>query len=474
MVETVSQDLEKRLARVITHHQLIVDKMQVIVGVSAGPDSLALLLLLHALPLKLDITAVYVDHQLRPAETEREYATVVEIGRKLNLNTVREVVDVPGFRDKYGGSLEDVARKLRYRALKKVCSLQQADRIAVGHTADDQVEEFFLRILRGSGAKGLSGMKLRNGIVLRPLLHERKETLLQYLQEKNVVWCVDSSNLDKDLLRNRIRLDLLPMLERHFNPSLRTTVLQSMDILREEDDYLENLCQKLFAAMMTQRIPDEQQLTPDLSGAIDRFRSLAEPLRRRLIEKCCWHLGTKPSFVQILKVSNFVIRGENGKELHLSQGLRVCIRNDRLIFLRPLPLGEIRGRVPSAQTINLEIEGPGIYRPDGQNKELRIVEVTWPQDHVQQERDLFIDRDRVAFPLRLRSALPGERFYPHGHSGSRKVFRYFNDRKIPRHTRSGWPVLLTADAIIALPGLAIDTNYRCTPKTTRALLIEWT
>ncbi|KAB2888454.1 MAG: tRNA lysidine(34) synthetase TilS, partial [Desulfobulbaceae bacterium] len=229
------------LTQVITGNKLFTLHQRVVVGVSGGPDSMALLQLLAEADLALDCIAAYIDHGLRPHETGAEKRAVERLARDCGALFCCRAVPVREHAAAHGLSLEDAARTLRYQSLEDIRAEYGAEVIAVAHTADDQVEEFFLRLIRGCGRNGMTGMSPRQGRIVRPLLGLRKQELTDFLAERRIPFCIDSSNLDRRFLRNRIRLDLLPMLERQFNPSIRRTILQTMDILREEEDLLGRL-----------------------------------------------------------------------------------------------------------------------------------------------------------------------------------------------------------------------------------------
>ncbi len=319
----------------------------VIVAVSGGPDSVALLhILCMALPLNRFI-AVYVDHGLRPHETGAEIELVETLARQLHAGFEQISVDVKTAARQNGASTEEAARTLRYQALEAMRRQYQGAAIAVAHTADDQAEELLIRLIRGCGRKGLAGMQIRNGWVIRPLLHATKENLLHYLQTERIPFCIDSSNLERSYLRNRVRLDLLPYLRDHFNPSIRQTLLQTAQILGDEEAMLEELTDKAWQE--TARIVDTQPVTfgtPSFTVEIDtqRFCHHHGAIQRRILEKCCWKLEARPQFRQIALLLDLVHKQEPGAEIHLSRGLRALKTRQSVIFGYPVGKGSYRGK----------------------------------------------------------------------------------------------------------------------------------
>jgi len=466
-----------RVASVIRSHSLIKQNDRVIVAVSGGADSLALLHILDSIDLSLDLMAIYIDHGLRPQETPYEQKTIADSCQALNIPFKISTINVHEFIRCEKKSLEEAARILRYGALEEFRQECGAKLIAVGHTADDQVEEFFIRLIRGSGSGGLSGMRLKRDNIVRPLLFEKKGQLVEFLSARGIRWCLDSSNLDRQFLRNRVRLDLLPLLEENFNPALRKTILQNMDVLAEEDKFLTEQTESTFKRCirlsgLATNGENQSQLVIDR----DKFLKTHPAIQRRILEKSCWQMGIRPTYEQICTLAEFIANGRNGSELHLEAGVRAEKFPHELLLARPLPNGLLRGSRPPAPSIGQTIPGIGIYPVLGTNKELVLQETPLTAGDETTEGELLVDLEKISFPLLLRSFLPGERFYPCGGPGSKKISRYFNERKIPARERPAWPVLLSEDKVVAVVGLQLDHNFRIstdTGKTGKILSIHW-
>ncbi|MBU3944112.1 MAG: tRNA lysidine(34) synthetase TilS [Proteobacteria bacterium] len=338
--------LRQRIAALVTEQAPTQRGDTVIVAVSGGPDSVALLhILCSTLPL-VRFIAVYVDHGLRPNETGAEIELVQALAHQLQAGFERVSVDVRTAVQQEKTSIEETARTLRYQALEAMRHQYQGTAIAVAHTADDQAEEILIRLIRGSGRKGLSGMQFKNSWVIRPLLHESKETLLYYLQVEQIPFSVDSSNLERTYLRNRVRLDLLPYLQDHFNKSIRQTLLQTTQILEDEEALLEEMAgkawQEAVSVITIEPVPLE---APSHIIQIDtkEFCKCHPALQRRILEKCCWQMEERPQFRQIELLLDLVHRRQGGAQIHLSKGLRVHKRGRELIFSYPAGKCNYRG-----------------------------------------------------------------------------------------------------------------------------------
>lgn len=317
-----------------------------VIAVSGGPDSMAMLHLLAGVQqqLNLALTVVWVDHGLRPEETQREEHVVSRAARKLDLPFIARQVNVADFAAEQHLSIEHAARNLRYNVLRKAAQDRRADCIAVAHTADDQAEEILLRLLRGSGRKGVSGMSTRSGDLIRPLLHTEKEELLCWLQEKGIDYCIDSSNDDLKFLRNRVRHQLLPFLEEHFNKGIRKSLHKTADSLAEDENLLAALTEAASSDVIRQG-PAPPACDKTMRIMRQPFCALHTALQRRVVEQLLWQMDTRAGFDHILLIIKAAASGRNHSELHLSRGLRVGIFREYLELSYPAGNTPWRGRL---------------------------------------------------------------------------------------------------------------------------------
>jgi tRNA(Ile)-lysidine synthase len=458
--------LHKRIKDVITSSSMLQEDRPVIIGVSGGADSISLLHILSFLFPATKRVAVYVDHGLRPNETEAEKKLVQEQVKICSAHYKTIAIDVQGEQKTKNCSLEEAARNLRYQALETIRVALQASAIAVGHTADDQAEEILLRLIRGSGSTGLSGMNLQRGHIIRPLLHERKNTLISYLKEQDIGYCLDSSNLDTRFLRNKIRLDLLPKLESDYNKSVRQTLLQTAAILAGEDNLLTELTENAFRKLV-HRKPEKLHLSlPDF---------LQEPLaiQRRILDKICWTLDSKPSFKKIESLLKIAL-SQNRKELHLTGGLRAIREGKTLLFHRPSSQKGYRGPgIINRSFSPITLPGPGEYLVPELKRKLLLTKHQLSSELLDTPDIQLIDTETISFPLHLRHAKAGERFHPLGAPGKKKIFRFFSDHKISAMDRDNYPLLISNGKIAAIAGLRVAHEFRITDTTSHVLVLQW-
>ena len=472
------ESLPARIQNLILTHCLFSENDTVIVAVSGGPDSVALLHLLHRISRCSALIAVYVDHGLRPAETGAEIRLLERLCGSLDVQCETVSVNVHAEREHTGASLEEAARILRYDALETARKRHGGSVVAVAHTADDQVEEVLIRLIRGSGRKGLVGMALRHKKIIRPFLREKKQTLIDYLEENAIPFCQDSSNQERIFLRNRVRLDLLPYLEQNFNISIRRNLLQTAEILQGEEDLLDQLTEERMNRLVeidTDRSPKEDgehRSCPEaIRIKIQTFLDCHQALQRRILEKICWMMLTRPGFRQIEQVRHLIKDGGNGAETHLGRGLRIWKTGGDIRFSHPAGRMGLRGSGLQDTAFSLTIDGPGLFSIAGHILSLTILS-TRPE-HLQ-EGELLLDADLINFPLLLRNALPGEMFRPLGAVGRKRINRFLTDAKIPRQDRRFFPVLLSQGRIIAIAGLRINDDFRVREDTRCFLHLGWT
>jgi tRNA(Ile)-lysidine synthase len=465
--------LVKRVENLIITHRLFLQNDTVIVAVSGGPDSIALLHLLSRINVHARLIAVYVNHGLRPEEIGAEIHLIESLCSSLNIPFEKPGVDVHGERERTGASLEEAARTLRYTALETIRRNHGGTAIAVAHTADDQAEEFLIRLIRGTGRKGLSGMALRRNTIIRPLLQEKKQILINYLNENALPFCLDSSNQERICLRNKVRLDFLPYLEQNFNSSIRRNLVQTMEILNSEEELLDRLTEDVLKDLVE---VDESRISgtgpcPEAIRINTRsFLDCHQALQRRILEKVCWMMLTRPGFRQIEQIRHLIMDCSNGAETHLGLGLRIWKTGKEIRFSHPVGRKGFRGNGLENTAFSLAIEGPGLFPIAG-----HVLSVTLQSERpdILHDNELLLDAEQITFPLLLRPPLPGERFRPLGAVGRKKINRFLNEAKIPRKDRRFSPVLVSTGRIIAVAGLRIDHDFRVQDDTRCFLRIDW-
>lgn len=440
-----------------------------LVAVSGGPDSVALLSVLASLaPSKrLTLSALHINYGLRGEESEEDARFVSRLCAELRIPLTCEQVDLSRPAGAGTGmSLQARAREARYAALRRAADAVGASKIALGHTADDQAETLLMWMLRGAGVAGLVGIRpLRDAVYVRPLLDVGRAEVLAYLKAKGLAFRTDSSNARPVYLRNRIRHDLLPLLKR-FNPSVVEALTRQADILRDEDAYLDR--------WVSDWINRHVQTAGDRSLTIPRPALLELPiaLQRRVIRRVMQQVAGGPhgpAFGAGEAVLEKVVRGRSGSALDLRN-----VRAEREYRqVRFLPGQRQGGRASTrAITVCAEIPSTVVWPPTGQRIRLRFADAGDAQAFAGRQIARF-DAGRFTHPLVLRSWEPGNWFCPQGMAGRRKKLQdYFSDIKLPRERRADVPVLVAPEGILWIGGHRTDHRFRVTASTTRVVTAE--
>ncbi len=453
-----------------------------VVAASGGPDSTALLHVLAALRHELDLklVAVYIDHGLRPEETGEEEAQVLAQAEILGIEGESGAIPVREYAAEHGLSLEHAGRLLRYEYLFEIASKYGVAKIVVAHTADDQAEELLLRLIRGTGRKGLSGMAaIHSEMIIRPFLTIPKKELLEYLADKKISFLEDSSNRERIYLRNRVRMDLLPFLEEHFNPNIRETLQQTAVILQDEEALLEKMAQAVYEKAV---IVDRKSITKGHEAVPEPVAILTEVLleqpraiQRRIVEAVCWQMESRPSFRKIEQILDLARNGKAGGLVHLAQGLRVGQKDGRLLFCYPQGKTAQRGDlIEGGQAyFEISIHGAGGYPvPEiGKAITIEILDTVPSEAERKSAAADYLDFAQLHFPLTLRSPLPGDRFHPLGAPGTKKVGDFLTDLKVPKGERGEVAVLTDETSIVAIIGLRIGHHARITENTRRVVKV---
>lgn len=405
-------NLVETIRNTIECHGLIPDGTTVVAAVSGGADSVALLHALHR--LGFPVTIAHLNHQLRGRDSDEDEAFVCQLAAELDLPFTVNSVDVRTQAASEGLSIEMAARQARHDFFAEFGDTT----VALAHHADDQVETFILKLARGAGTEGLGGMAYRQQMgnlqLIRPMLDLSRNDILAWLAEHRLEWREDASNADETYLRNRVRHSILPRLEQELNPNIRETLLRTMDILREEDEW------------MTEAVAG--------IGPNDA-KDLPLAARRRILRKWLFEQGaTEAGFDAVGSILLLMDKG-NGSTVHeLNDRKRVVIEYGRLRF-------EDDDRPAQDPSWNLILEpGYGWKRDHGRGVGILPAEASFDADKVGDS------------PITVRTFQPGDRIEPMGMEGSRKLQDIFTDQKLPRTLRSAVPVVVCRGEIIWLPG----------------------
>lgn len=432
------------------------------VAVSGGPDSVCLLHILYAMKdeLQMHLVAAHFDHGMRPAEDESETAFVRGLADSLNLPF--ETAKGRLLSRKVPGSKEETARNARYGFLERVRKKHKAQKIALGHNLNDQAETILMRLLRGSGPAGLTGIPpCRDGSIVRPLIEIERLEIEKYVKAKDLPSITDSSNLRTDFLRNRIRLEVMPLLEQH-QPQLVRLLGQIAEILRDEDDYLGRIAE---AWLENEAIPNPGN-SCELS--IASFLTLPVALKRRVIRLLIGRVKKDLRRVTWDHVEAILRLARSGKPqavLRIPGGVQAERSYDRFCFSAK--------QAKKAAAFSYTLDAPGDYRISEIGRTLSIAEIRNRKGLPLRgsARTAFLDAGKFQFPLTLRSFKAGDRFIPFGMKGRKKLKDFFVDLKVPMEKRRSTPILCLDDKPVWVCGFRIDDRFKVTPETKSILRV---
>ncbi|HWR82004.1 MAG TPA: tRNA lysidine(34) synthetase TilS [Candidatus Deferrimicrobium sp.] len=447
----------------IREHGLLGTGDSVLVGLSGGPDSVALLHVLARLKkeLHLRLGAVYVNHRLRPRAAAREEKFCAGLCLKLRVgfHLVRE--DIPARARRMRKGVEETAREFRYATFGSLAAEHGYEKIAVGHHADDRVETILFRILRGTGRTGLLGIPLKRGRIVRPLYHLNKNEILAYLKRHRLEFCVDRSNARSDYARNYLRNQLLPNIRRRVALRVDEALLRLSESLNDEEAYLQSVTERTMKRITRVRASGKIEL------AVGEFVKYDSWLRYRMLRQCLTMLSPvrqPPDRAVVMRLDAFSRSG--GTAMSLPGGVEARRSGSSIVVSRGYRDSYCQEFVPG-KTCRLPELGVSVRcgKPaafDGSLKKLP------------RSRKVVLDWEKLTPPLTLRNIRKGDRFIPLGMDGFKKVGDYLTDKKVARVFRSDIPVVSDGRGIVWLVGFEIAERAKVNPNTSTVVRLELT
>lgn len=453
-------EILQKFEQTIQRFNMLQKRDKVIVACSGGPDSVALLHLLNQIKENYDLKLIvaHINHKLRGQESDEDERFVKRLAQELKLNFHTRSFDVAKIARRKKLSIEEAAREVRYQYLDKLAQRLKASKIALGHNADDQAETVLMRLIRGTGALGLTGMSIVRGKIIRPLLQIKREEIEEFLKEQNLDFRIDSSNLRQDYLRNRIRLKLLPHLKRNYNPKIIDILNRTASILSAQEDYLEKKILKEFG-----RVAKSQK--EKISLDLDKLFSYDIFLQREILRLAIDQLEGgvfKTGFSQIERILSLAQQRKAGRRVFLSQNILAEVSASRLNLYKVK-------KTEKDQPIDFPgiavLERFGIRLDSEIIKKGNLKEKPYSKD----EMTAFLDWDKLKPPFVLRNPWTGDRFNPLGMKGTKSLKDFLTDLKVPRYEKEKALVLTSKNRIVWVLGYRIADQFKV-QKNTREIL----
>ena len=488
----MTADFVRQMHRFILRHAMIKNGETVLVAVSGGADSLALLYGLHALHSQFDcqLHVAHLNHCLRPdADADADF--VQQHAAHLGLSCTIQSTDVPRLVKQWKLSVETAARKARYQFYEEVSTQIGATKVALGHHQDDTAETVLMNLVRGSGSAGLKGITpIREFKFIRPLVGFTRQQIETFLASKGLVPRQDSTNTDTRYLRNRIRHELIPRLESDYNPNIKVGLSRTADVLGAESEYLDTVAQEAFETCRV-RDPDRVKALTTLESVVldrEKFQQLHIAVQRRVLRLSFFEmLGSMgdiyfshcEAMLSLIKGSapNAALALPNSSrfrrvyqclifEVNTSPRSSPPVQTESFAYPLAVPGKTCIAALNAEITAELgDIQSDETLRlPDGR------YEAIFDYEKV---RRIFADLPSETLPLRVRNRLQGDRFQPYGMRGTKKIKDFMIDAKVPRDERDRIPMLVCSDKVLWVVGYTTGEPFKIHSGTRQYLYLRY-
>lgn len=461
-------DLEEKVLAAISKYNMLEKGDKVLISVSGGPDSIALLHLLFSIHtlLNLQLHVFHLDHMVRGDSSREDAIFVKKLASALGIPVNSLSYDIPAYIKDKNLSLQEGAREIRYRLLDEVCDEAGADKIATGHNANDQVETFLMRMIRGTGASGLKGIPPVRGRIIRPLIEVNRNEIEDYLKYNQFDCRLDESNLKMDYLRNRVRQRLIPFYLEE-NEKFCLNILNTIELISDDDAFLEQMAEDSFGEL----VGDEGDNVIVIKHAA--LSKLPIAIQRRVVRRALQLIKGNLKEIEFKHVD--LLLGEMGREgsgpIDLPGGIVVLNEYGNLT----ITLREELDPKYRCQSLKVELTIPGETNvPDlGINVIARLEDADKVDVGLNNKKEkAYLDFEKIALPLCVRTRSPGDRFVPLGMSHRKKIQDFFVDNKIPKRKRDRIPIIESQGQIVWIGKIVIDDRVKVTGSTEKVLVLE--
>ncbi len=438
--------MRDKVLETIKEHNLINKKDKLVLGVSGGADSIAMLYVLYSLKEELDIEIVvcHINHLYRKDLADRDENYVRDICEKLGVESYIYRIDALDYSRKHKMSFEEGSRKIRYECFDKVLKETASNKICIAQNKNDQIETMFMRLFRGSGLEGITSIKYKRDNIIRPILNINREDIEGYLLDNEIAFMTDHTNFETDYTRNKIRLELIPYIEENFNKNIINTLYDTNVLLIEDVKFIAGYVEGIYNNI----VKDHYIMLSDLH--------LEHAILSRVIRKIIENMDDlkEVSSKNIFDIINLIKNHHHGKKIIL-KNIIFEISYDKLLFYKDKKCKLEKTLFEGSYTFN--------------NSELIMAEDVDFRDI----NTLVIDKDKIKGKLYVRTRLPGDRFKPLGMNGHKKLKDYFINMKIPLSERDKILLLCDDDTIIWVVGHKMNDDYKITKDTKNKLSFKY-
>ncbi|MGE5328443.1 MAG: tRNA lysidine(34) synthetase TilS [Deltaproteobacteria bacterium] len=457
--------IDKILAT-IRKYKMIDAGDRIVVGVSGGPDSLCLLYSLNELKEKLGIElfVVHINHCIRGESANQDELFVNNYAHELGLEVHSERIPVKQIAKKDKLSIEEAGRAARYDCFQKYLKLLGANKIAVGHNMNDNVETFLINLIRGTGLEGLKGIEPIRDNIIRPLIETGRDEIENYCKEKGLKPRTDETNVDPAFTRNRIRNGLIPYIKENFNPNIINSINRTVEIIYNEN---------LFTAIVSEGYYNGCLISDDEDSIkinIDKFNELHAAVRKRIVRRVLGKLKGSTKGIEkihVEQVLELARKAKTGKVCRFGGDVEAKIEYESLIFLKKKP--------ESSKDFCYNIDIPGEIEIPELNAYLsiKVVNIRDIKEINNKSSICLLDRKKLDGLLQIRNRRMGDRINPYGMKGTKKLKDFFIDEKIIIEQRNKIPVIADEQEIIWIIGERYSEKYKITKETEEVVILEY-
>jgi tRNA(Ile)-lysidine synthase len=485
----------KKVLNTVEDFNMLKRGESVLISISGGPDSTFLVYVINSIKddFNLKLYGFNLDHLTRNGQSTKDSIFVEELCERLGVKLIKEKIDVRKWCTEKKLSFQQGARILRLKLLLETAEKYNIDKIALGHNADDNLETFFMHMIRGAGLKGLSGIKPVSGKFIRPLINTFRKEILKYLIDNDISFCIDKTNEQNIYFRNRIRNVLLPFMRENFSTSIDKNLLKSIEILREENEFVSKFSEETF-----DKIANIEKKIPYLiSIPIEKLIQLSLAVRRRIIIIGIEKIKGSPKDIRKVNIedilSNCFIGGER-KEIKLTEAI-VFVKEGRYFYIynfnefkKILNLDEV-SKEKLCKKYRFLFENPEekfeMELTVGSKEIFKNLEIELHSEIIEGNikalnykragnTEAYVDYDKIKFPVLIScwNKSKGDRFFPLGMNEEKKIHDFFIDNKVPKSLRQSIPLFFDREKIIWIGKYRIDERVKIDSSTRKVLHIK--
>ena len=428
--------LFERVANRNKKESLVENGDRIVVGFSGGPDSVFLVEMLLKLREKIDfdIVLVHINHLLRGEEAQRDEDFSINYGKSKGLEVFARKIDITSLGKEKGLSLEEAGREARYSYYKEVLEKSNSNKIALAHNKDDQIETFMFRLTRGTGLSGLEGIATKRDRYIRPISEIYKSEIVNYLDENNISYCIDSTNLENEFTRNSIRIDLIPFIEKRYNPKFKDKIFSLIEEIRDINIFIEK---------------EIEQFSYNETINIESILKFPKSIRGKILSKYLYKYGLEVNRKKISLIESIL---EKGGSQEISLDSQYILKKEYNIL-----------KIQKINLIKNNIEEVTFTIPNKIKYGDYIIEAEYVE-RGEQNKNCFYTNLKLGDTLIVRGRKDGDKIIPTGMKGEKKLKEIFINEKIGKEKRDSIPLIVHNDNIVWIAGVRGNEKYNSTEK----------